>query len=116
MTRMRTFGLAVLLALAVAGCAGGSKSNAPTHGTGSVAPKSGGIITILGPVAHPQIPYNEGLVLSRALMLAGYQNQGRGRVVVIRKEQQPMYMQARALLNGDQDIVLEPGDRIEIQP
>ena len=111
MARLRTVGLALMLAFTAAGCASGSKSSAPTHGAVNNAP-----ITVIGPAARPQIPYNEGLVLSRALVLAGYQNQGAGRVVVIRKEQQPMYMEARALLNGDQDIVLEPGDRIEIRP
>lgn len=105
--------MALLPGLLLAGCASQSNNG---QGQAKSAPGKGTSITVVGNVAHPVIPWEDGMTLMRAFTLSGYQAfTNPSRLGVIRKNQMPMYMDFQKLYDG-QDMMLEPGDRIEINP
>jgi hypothetical protein len=69
-----------------------------------------------GNVRNPVVPFTEGLTLSRAYLLAGYQGGSvPALIAVMRQGQAAVMVETRTLFRG-QDMLLEAGDRIEIRP
>jgi hypothetical protein len=102
------------MALLVGGCASnpdGAQQNAPAPAKGQPKP-----VTVMGDVARPVIPWEDGLTLMRAFAMAGYRGfSNPSQLGIIRKKEMPMYVDFQKLNNG-QDMLLEPGDKIEIRP
>jgi hypothetical protein len=106
--------MALSMSLLMGGCAsnpdGGAQNQAaPTKGQGAA-------VTVIGDVSHKVIPWEDGLTLMRAYAMSGY----RGfippsQLGIVRKKEMPMYMDFQKL-DGGQDMLLEPGDTIEIRP
>jgi hypothetical protein len=106
------------LAFIIAGCGSPPKQNTSSVDQllGTDAPVQGGSVFISGPVRRNVVPWSEGLTLRQAFVMSGYQGPTSNmRLGVLRKQQQPMYENLQDLYHG-QDMLLEPGDRIEIQP
>lgn len=102
--------------LLVAGCASG-----PANGSGAGAQPGSASqtqnleVTIIGNVQRHVIPWQDGLTLTRAYLYAVYQGDGDpAQLVVHRKRQLAIFMDFPNLFGG-QDILLEPGDQIEIR-
>jgi hypothetical protein len=106
-----------VFAMAMAGCAskkadpkvveaifGNPATNMPPQGTS---------IVISGAVKNPVIPFYDGLTLTRALNAADYYGGPQlAQIAIIRTGQKPIYMNPKQLQT--QDMLLEPGDRIEL--
>ena len=104
----RAFGCLLLVAL-LGGCA----SNKTPKPTQSAEP----VITVTLGVRQQVYPWRESLTLSRALILFGYQPGSiPDTVSLIRSGQDPMYVDTFQLMQGQTDLVLEPGDRVVIHP
>ena len=72
-------------------------------------------VLVRGPVKTRMVPWQPGLTLSRAIVLAQYQRMtDPTRIVVVRK-QMAHPVDVRNLLRGKQDPELEAGDVIDIQ-
>jgi hypothetical protein len=110
--------LSLGLALLAAGCGTSSKHD-PTSVDqllGTTAPAQGGFVYISGEVRRNVIPWVDGMTLRRAFALAGYQGPSSGmRLGVLRNRERPLYTDLQDLYRG-QDLLLEPGDRIQIEP
>ena len=105
------------IAMAMAGCAskkadpkvvdaifGNPATNTPPQGTS---------IVISGAVKNPVIPFYDGLTLNKALHAADYFGGPRlAKIAIIRTGQEPINVDPKRLQT--QDILLEPGDRIEL--
>lgn len=113
----------VLLAAVLAGCASGPSApeTAPDAvGTSPAqagpAQAQGAAVTVTGNVTRRVIPWQDGLTLMQAFALSGYQGDANpSQLGIIRKKQLPVYMDYQKLYEG-QDMMLEPGDRIDVRP
>jgi hypothetical protein len=123
MKAMATAGWGLLVAMILAGCASGpsgpgmpldtraSQPAAPTP-----VPASATAVTVTGNVARPVIPWQDGLTLMQAFAMAGYQDAANpSQLVIIRKRQFPVKVNYENLNQG-QDMMLEPGDQIQVVP
>ena len=72
-------------------------------------------IRFLGPVRQPEIPWQDGLTLARAIAAAGYTDARDPGVIVIIRQRERVNVSPRDLLAG-KDYLLEPGDTVEIHP
>ena len=107
-----------LLLLVIAGCSSPSQRNAATMDEvlGTSSPVAGNSVSVSGQVRRTVIPWNETLTLRQAFILSGYFGPSSGmQLGVHRGKEMPMYIDMQNLYHG-QDMLLEPGDRIEIQP
>lgn len=72
-------------------------------------------IRVLGPVRHPEIPWVEDLTLAEAIVAADYTLPGDPRAIFIIRQGERVFLDPKRLLRGE-DVALQPGDTIEIQP
>jgi hypothetical protein len=114
-------GAAVLAAMMLAGCVSGPTtvtSEPADNGAGQAqsAPAKPGsqTVTVTGNVARHVIPWQDGLTLSQAFAMAGYQGVANpAQLAIQRKGQMGVFVNFQDL-NG-QDMLLNAGDQIEIR-
>ena len=68
-----------------------------------------------GDVRNQRIPWTEGLTLSQALVAAQYTGNWDPRLIRITRNGEIYPVNARRLLRGQDDPVLEPGDLVEVR-
>ena len=107
--------LVALFAVLLAGC-----SSAPSNGGGGASSSDNGtqtkgaVVMVNGNVTRGVIPWQEGLTLMQAFTLSGYQGMEKpAQLVVHRKGQLGVFVDYDKLYAG-QDMLLEPGDRVDI--
>jgi hypothetical protein len=104
----------LLMALLMGGCASNpdaADSNQPAPAKGQPMP-----VMVMGDVEHKVIPWEDGMTLMRAYAASGYRGfTPPSQLGIIRKKEMPMYMDFQKLDAG-QDMLLEPGDKVEIRP
>src|SRR5215470_16210870 len=107
--------------LAIGGCASSSTGLTPAKdiyhapaGQAALMQAQGPSVMVVGDVRRNIIAWNQTLTLSQAIKIAQYQGPRPKRFTVLRDGQQPMRLDAAAFFQG-QDIVLEVGDRVEIE-
>lgn len=122
-------GLGVCLATAAAlgtGCVSKSKAEAQARAAyfaGQQAafmqmqekPKRQLSVTFIGPVTRPSVNWVPGLMLSQAILNAGYTLTSDPANIVIRRNGGEIRFDPKRLLSGE-DIPLEAGDVVEMQP
>jgi hypothetical protein len=72
-------------------------------------------IRVIGNVRNHDIEWREKLSLMEALVIAEWTNSHDPREIIIIRKHQPTPVNMKAFLEGE-DVLLEPGDTIEIQP
>ena len=75
---------------------------------------TGNIVTVVGPVKTPSLPWTEGLTLAKAIVNAGYQSLTDPRQIMIVRNGQAVPVDPKSLLAG-QDVPLLPGDMVVLQ-
>jgi hypothetical protein len=112
-----TAGAALLLSgLLMAGCSSTPSGGATGNGQAMPAPAQGTSVIVIGSVTRRVIPWQDGLTLMQAFVASGYQAASNpAQLGIIRKKQMPIYVNYKKLYDG-QDMLLEPGDQIVIQP
>lgn len=118
-------GIAAVLAVFVVGCASRSKAQAKAAAAAFAAGQRQAFeemaearpvnIRVLGPVRHPEIEWADGLTLAEAIVAADYTMPGDPRAIYIIRQRERLFVDPKRLLRGE-DVPLEPGDTIEIQP
>jgi hypothetical protein len=68
-----------------------------------------------GDIRNPRIPWAEGLTLSQALLAAHYTWSSNPRLITVTRDGELYRVNARLLLRGEDDPLLEPGDVIEVR-
>lgn len=80
------------------------------------APPAGApTVTFVGPVKNPVLIWSAELTLAQAIIDAGYESVTDPSAIVIYRNGQQIPINPRQLLGG-QDILLEAGDVVQIQP
>jgi hypothetical protein len=116
----------LLLVLAANGCASKSKARAEAqaaYNAGQAAAYRQALeqqrtsIRVVGNVRNPEIPWTNGLSLMEAIIQADCTDRGTPREIILfhKNEPQPIRIDMKAFLKGE-DMLLEPGDTIEIHP
>lgn len=122
--RTGTFLLAILLVLGVAGC-----QHRPSAREKQMAAFQAGqqrVITqimearrtsirMIGNVRYPEINWRDGLTLGQAIVAAEILDRGNPKMLFIYRQSGQIPVEPELLLRGD-DVPLEPGDTIQIQP
>lgn len=72
-------------------------------------------IRVLGPVRNPDIAWVEGLTLAQVIASAGCTFQHDPRAILVLRQRERLQVDPQIILRGD-DVPLEPGDTVEIQP
>lgn len=75
---------------------------------------AGNIIQIVGDVKRSVLEWSDGLTISQAIVEAEYQNARQPLAILVYRRGQILSVNPSDLLRG-RDLVLEPGDRIELQ-
>jgi hypothetical protein len=103
----------------VAGCGGRSNRNAPswniTPGHSPAPQPTASTVFVQGPVRFQKILWSPGMTLSRAIVTAQYIDRRNPRAIYITRNGERYPIDPNALLRGDQDPAIEPGDLIELQ-
>ena len=103
-----------LLAALLTGCASGPSGGGAPSNPGSEGQSKSTVVTVVGNVTRGVIPWQEGLTLMQAFTLSGYQGVEKpAQLVVHRKGQLGVFVDYQKLYDG-QDMMLEPGDKIDI--
>jgi len=115
---------AVLLSLVCCGCVSRSKARAQAAAAFAAGQRQGFDtvtearrvhVRVLGPVRQPEVMWTEGLTLAAAIVAADYTLPGEPRAIFILRQRERVFVDPKRLLRGE-DVPLEPGDTIEIQP
>jgi hypothetical protein len=136
MNAIRPFGVILLVAAIVCGCAGKAKKQAEfrrAYSAGAQAAQaqmrqaqtqqsmsqpvpttSDPQIRILGSVRNPTLTWSEGLTLARALVLTEYEKSTAPTSITIFRNNQPLQIDPQRVLQGE-DYPLFPGDIVYIQ-
>jgi len=126
MGNIRPFHHALILALVLAWTGGcrSSKRQQPvyvvppaylqTPGAGQSQGQPQLVVFFHGAFAYPAIPWEEGLRLAEAMLLAEYQGSREPFEISILRRGQAYRVPASRLLRGQENPLLEPGDIIEI--
>jgi hypothetical protein len=116
--------LFLLLIVAAGGCTTKSKARAESQAAYNAGRASAyhqlmeehrTTIRVLGNVRNPEFPWLEDLSLMEALVEANYRGSRDPRGITIIRKREPIPVDMKAFLNGE-DVLLEPGDTIEIRP
>jgi hypothetical protein len=73
-------------------------------------------VTVRGPVRHPVIAWTEDLTLARALVAAEYTGLRDPREIFVIRQGVAHPVNLPALLKGQEDPPLAPGDIVEVRP
>ncbi|HMP84324.1 MAG TPA: hypothetical protein PKA41_16620 [Verrucomicrobiota bacterium] len=71
-------------------------------------------IRVLGNVRNPEFPWLQDLTLMEALVEADYHGSRDPRGITIIRKREPIPVDMKAFLGGE-DVLLEPGDTIELR-
>lgn len=121
--RMKIFAVILLLALAVSGCTTRSKADAKAQmaflaGQNAVLRQQQQsqtpIVTLVGPVQNPQVPWVAGLTLAQAIATANYLDSHEPKQIIITRDGESATLDAQVLLNGAV-VPLEAGDVVELR-
>ena len=116
--------LALFLALALCSCTTKSKATAQSKAAFAAGQQQTFAriheaqrtdIHVLGPVRNPEITWTDGLTLAQVVASADYANPRDPKAIFVIRQRERFYVDPKALLRG-QDVPLEPGDTVEIQP
>lgn len=114
--------LPVLMVMVMAGCANKEKKQAElfkafaageAHARQAQQAKQP-VVSFRGPVKNPVVAWSEGLKLTQALATAEYIALGSPRNILLMRGGQVYQINPRRLVNGQDDVELEPGDVIEL--
>ena len=72
-------------------------------------------IRFIGPVRQFEVPWQDGLTLSQAIVTAGYTDARDPSVIWLIRQRERVAVSPRDLLAG-KDVPLEPGDTVMMQP
>lgn len=72
------------------------------------------VVSFRGPVKHPVVPWSEGLTLTQALLQAEVTTLSTPRNFLLIRRGQVFQINPRRLLQGQEDVTLEPGDVVEV--
>ena len=104
----------LLLAALLAGCASGPSGGGAASNPDNGGQAKGAMVMVVGSVTRSLIPWQEGLTLMQAFTLSGYQGAEQPtQLVVHRKGQLGLFVDYDKLYGG-QDMLLDPGDKIDI--
>lgn len=114
----------MLLTVAVCGCTTKSKARGQSqaaYNAGRAAAYKQALdeqrvtIRVVGNVWNPEFPYTEEMTLMEAIVQADYRGSRDPRGITIIRNREPIPIDMKAFLGGE-DVLLEPGDTIEIHP
>ena len=116
----------VLLVLTVllGGCVSKSQANARSRAAFAAGQQQGisqsadarrTNIQFIGPVRQFEVPWQDGLTLAQAIVVAGYTEARDPTVIWILRQRERIAVSPRDLLTG-KDFPLEPGDTVKMQP
>jgi hypothetical protein len=71
------------------------------------------VVTFIGPVRNPMVPWSQDLTLAKAIVAAGYDAKGDPRQIMIVRNGQAIPVDPKKLLEGE-DIPLVAGDLVQI--
>ena len=71
------------------------------------------IVTFVGPVKNPTVPWTQNLTLAKAIVSAGYTPRGEPSQIMIVREGQAIPIDPKRLLGGE-DIPLLSGDLVQL--
>lgn len=71
------------------------------------------VVTFIGPVRNPTVPWSQELTLAKAIVAAGYQPQTDPQQIMIVRNGQAIPVDPKKLLEGE-DIPLVAGDLVQI--
>jgi hypothetical protein len=120
---------ALCVFVAVSGCVSKKKADEQAHAAFAAgqqqgqqqammarAPQpTGNVVTIVGPVKVPSMPWTQNLTLARAIVNCGYQSPVDPKQIMIVRNGQAVPIDPKNLLAGE-DIPLLPGDMVVLQP
>jgi hypothetical protein len=72
------------------------------------------IVTLVGPVQNPQVPWVAGLTLAQAIATANYLDSHEPKQIIITRDGESATLDAQVLLNGAV-VPLEAGDVVELR-
>lgn len=116
------FGVLILLMAALTGCVTKSKADAEARAAyvagqkaayQSIGAQMTGIV-VLGDVAKHEIPWVDGLTLAQALATADYKGMNYPDEIIVKRNSAEMRIDPKKLLNGQDDMALQPGDLISV--
>jgi hypothetical protein len=111
----------LLLAVALAGCTTKSAAKQQAREAFASGQRQGLAegqrvnIRVLGPVRNPEIPWTDGLTLAQAIAAAETANRGVPKAIFLIRKGERGFIDPKVLLRGE-DVPLEPGDTVEVQP
>jgi hypothetical protein len=117
-------GAALVIALSVCGCVSRSGARAKAAAAFAAGQRQAFEevtearrvnIRVLGPVRHPEVAWEAGLTLAEAIVAADCTLPGDPRAIFILRQRERVFVDPKRLLRGE-DVPLEPGDTVEIQP
>ena len=112
------------LALALGGCVSKAKARAEAQAAflagqqqamARMQQSRGAVVTIIGPVTNPNIPWTQELTVAKAIVDAGYNGANDPTHIVIVRNGQAITIDPKKLLSGE-DVLLQAGDFIQITP
>lgn len=71
------------------------------------------VVTFIGPVRNPTVPWADGLTLAKAILAAGYEPATDPRQIMIVRNGQAIPIDPKTLLGGE-DTPLVAGDLVQI--
>jgi protein involved in polysaccharide export with SLBB domain len=112
------------LSLSLAGCVSKAKARAEAKAAflagqqqamARMQQTRGAVVTILGPVTNPNIPWTQDLTVAKAIVDAGYTGANDPTHIVIVRNGQAITIDPKKLLSGE-DVPLQAGDFIQLTP
>jgi|ERR1043166_1351018 hypothetical protein len=111
----------LLVAATVGGCVSKSKSQLRSYQAYQAGQREAGggtqarVVNIIGNVKNHLVNWSDDLTLTKALVAAEYQGLRDPRQIWVKRGAERYPINVKALLAGNEDPPLEPGDIIELQ-
>jgi hypothetical protein len=111
----------LLLVFLLSGCVSKSKSDLKAYQAYMAGQREAGgagqarTVTILGDVRNHTINWSEDLTLAKAIVAADYRGLRDPHQIFVKRGVQRYPVDVKALLSGNEDPPLEPGDIIDLQ-
>jgi hypothetical protein len=114
--------ITILLFLVLSGCVTKSKAKADAQSAFlagqqqalmRMAQPHPAVVTFIGPVRNPTLPWSQDLTLAKAIVDAGYNGPSDPKQIMIVRNGQAIPVDPQKLLNGE-DVPLVAGDLVQI--